>query len=634
MNFPQRWPSFPILVIGIVITLVCAAQLDDLEINGDLYGLLGDEDPSVLTFREIAEVTTGLEELLVICEADQYMPNLAIDKVVTLPEIEANTRTYIQPGKSSLYAFSLTGDPADYRDAGIAVDRVGALLVAMAPACGMAGTPAYIVETHDRIDVDLLKALCIAIVLVTLLFAFVYRIGWLALLMMIPVGVGIGWGLAAYSLLRPELTLLAAAVPTLLIGIGIDHCIHMIQACRYAMRQDGLSRDAAVLSAWRRVIVPISVASLTTIVTFCALSFAELRGFADLGLSGALVSAGVYLSCISLLPVVLLSCPEQWLTSKTAISMPLRRLASLIRKRGKLVAVAAIVATLLAAFSASKLEYLSDIRQLEGNDVQSRKLQQRIAAEYGLSASPIILKFANDEDAIEFMADDQRPASYASLVQVPDVTSLVQVHPVENPFIRGNYQAVSWDIEQQIERLELGDWQLSGAPAMNARIDQLLYADIRFVIPLAAGLILLVLAIGTRSGSLPFVVLLPLVLSLIWVAGAMSLSGLAVSVVTAAIVPMVLGIGVDGGVHIIASWQRHDGDIGDVFAETGLAVVVTIATSIAAFGAFVVAQSPSLIQFGVQAAGALFGCLIVTLLILPIILQHRESAQSAATREQ
>jgi predicted RND superfamily exporter protein len=634
MKFPQRWPSFPILVLGIVITLVCAAQLDELEINGDLYGLLGDDDPSVLTFREIAAVTTGLEELLVICEADRYMSNLAIDKVVALPEIEANTRTYVQPGKSSLYAFSLTGDPADYRDAGIAVDRVGALLVAMAPACGMGGTPAYIVETHERIDVDLLKAICIAIVLVTLLFAFVYRIGWLALLMMIPVGVGIGWGLAAYSLLRPELTLLAAAVPTLLIGIGIDHCIHMIQACRYAMKQNGLSRDAAVLSAWRRVIVPISVASATTIVTFCALAFAELRGFADLGLSGALVSAGVYLSCITLLPVVLLSCPEQWLTSKTAISMPLRRLAGLIRKRGKLIAVAAIVVTLLAALSASKLEYLSDIRQLEGNDVQSRKLQQRIAAEYGLSASPIILKFANDEDAIEFMADDQRPASYASLVQVPDVTSLVQVHPVENPFIRGNYQAVSWDIEQQIERLELGDWQLSGAPAMNARIDQLLYADIRFVIPLAAGLILLVLALGTRSASLPFVVLLPLVLSLIWVAGAMSLSGLAVSVVTAAIVPMVLGIGVDGGVHIIASWRRHHGDIGDVFAETGLAVVVTIATSIAAFGAFIVAQSPSLIQFGVQAAGALFGCLIVTLLILPIILQHREAAQSASTQEQ
>ena len=39
------------------------------------------------------------------------------------------------------------------------------------------------------------------------------------------VGLGIAWGLAAYSLIRTDLTLLAATVPTLLIGIGIDHSV-------------------------------------------------------------------------------------------------------------------------------------------------------------------------------------------------------------------------------------------------------------------------------------------------------------------------------------------------------------------------------------------------------------------------
>jgi predicted RND superfamily exporter protein len=290
--------------------------------------------------------------------------------------------------------------------------------------------------------------------------------------------------------------------------------------------------------------------------------------------------------------------------------------------------IATIGVTIVAAYGASNLEVLSDIRKLEGSDVQARVLQARIAEEYGLSASPLLVLFENDLDAIEFMADDERPSSIASLVDVPDVAGLVQVHPVENPFIRGNFASVTWDIEHQIERLELGNWQLSGAPTMNARIDELLYADIRFVLPLATVLILLVLAIGTRSGSLPFVVLLPLVLSLIWVGGAMSFGGVAASVVTAAIIPMVLGIGVDGGVHLVASWRRHDGDFGAVFAETGLAIVVTIATSTAAFGAFIVAKSPSLLQFGAQAAGALFGCLIVTLLILPIILRHRKSAEA------
>jgi len=459
------------------------------------------------------------------------------------------------------------------------------------------------------------------------LFAFVYRIGWLAPLMLLPVALGIEWGLAAYSLIRPELTLLAAAVPTLLVGIGIDHCIHLIQACRYSIENGGLSRDAAVLSAWRRVLRPITIASLTTVVTFCALAMAQLRGFADFGLAGALVSAGVYFSCVTLLPVILLSCPAHWLSGKAAFEVPLQRLAPWIIRRGRFIAVTAVIITIAAAYAASSLEILSDIRKLEGNDIQARVLQERIATEYGLSASPILVHFDNDLDAVEFMADIDRPSSIASLISVPDTAGLVQVHPAANPFIRGNYAAVTWDIERQIDKLELGDWQLSGAPVLNARIDKLLFADIRFVLPLAAGLILLVLAIGTSSAGLPFVILLPLVLSLIWVAGAMSFVGVAASVVTAAIIPLVLGIGVDGGVHLVASWRRNNGDLAVVFTETGLAIVVTIATSIAAFGAFIVAKSPSLVQFGAQAAGALFGCLVVTLWIIPVILQHRRSVE-------
>lgn len=622
----RSWPTLPIVAVGVILSLLATVQLEHLTLNGDLYGLLGKSDPAVIAFHELAEITAGLEELLVVCGPDQYLPRITLEKITSLPSVTANTRTYIQPGKSSLYTFSLSGDPADYLQSGVVVDRVRAVLAAMAPTCGMAGTPAYVVEAHDRLNTDLLAALALALLLVTTLFAFVYRIGVLALLMLLPVGLGILWGMAAFSLVRPELTLLAAAVPTLLIGIGVDHCIHMIQACRYSMQHNGLSRDEAVISAWRHMLRPVTIASLTTIATFSAMALAQLRGFADFGLCGALVSAGVWLACISLLPVILLSCPPGWLAGKAAFEAPLRRLAPWIQKRALLVSLVAIAITGVAAYGASNLELLSDIRQLEGTDLEARTLQDRIADEYGLSASPILVRFVDTIDASEFMADVDRPRSITSLVEVPGVAGLVQVHALENPFIRENFKAVTWDIEQQIHRLGLGRWQLSGAPVMNARIDELLFADIRTILPLAAALVLLVLAIGTRSGSLPFVVLLPLVLSLIWVIGAMAFGGVAASVVTAAIVPIILGIGVDGGVHLLASWQRHDGNLVAVFTETGLAVVVTITTSIAAFGAFTIANSPSLAQFGAQAAGALLGCLVVTMLLLPVLLQHRRTA--------
>lgn len=623
----QGWSILASVTIGVLLTLFAATQLNDLKLNGDLYALLGDDDPAVMTFSKLASVTKGLEELLVVCDPNQYLPRLALEKITALDAVRENTRSYIELGKSSIYGFSLAGDPADYRQSGVVTTRIGAILGAMAPNCGMAGTPAYVVETYDQINNDLLLALAIALLFVTLMFAFVYRIGWLALVMLLPVGVGIVWGLAAYSLLRPELTLLAAAVPTLLIGIGVDHCIHMIQACRYSIEHDGMTRDDAVASAWWRLLRPVTVASLTTIATFCALAVAQLRGFADFGLAGALVSTGVWLSCISLLPAILLSCPEKWLARKAVFDSPLRRLAPFIERRGRAIAIVTIVITVVAAFGARDLEFLSDIRKLEGNDLQSRVLQNRVAEEYGLSVSPLLVHFSEAEDAIEFMADINRPESIASLIDVPEVPGLVQVHSSDNPFVRGNYEAVTWDIRNQIDLLGLGKWTLSGAPAMNARIDELLFNDILVVLPLAAGVILLVLAIGTRSASFPFMVLLPLVLSLIWLSGGMSYFGVAASIVTAAIIPVVLGIGVDGGVHLLASWQRNDYDLGTVFAETGLAIVVTTSTSIAAFGAFTIARSPSLAQFGAQAASALFGCLLVTLCLLPVILKQRRSAK-------
>ncbi|MDH5241459.1 MAG: MMPL family transporter [Gammaproteobacteria bacterium] len=147
-------------------------------------------------------------------------------------------------------------------------------------------------------------------------------------------------------------------------------------------------------------------------------------------------------------------------------------------------------------------------------------------------------------------------------------------------------------------------------------------ADVSRVLPLAAVAIFMVLVIGTRSLLLPVIILAPLFLALLWLAGLMSYFGIAVSAVTVAIAPLVLGIGVDGGVHFISSWRRHEGELEEVFAETGLAIIVTVTTSVAAFGTFVVSDSPSLIRFGSQASLALIACLAITLGMLPTIARR------------
>ena len=629
----RSWPTIPVSIAGLLLTVGSIVLLLDLRIEADVYGLLGQDDKAVRLFDELSSSTPGLEELMVICDQDTVLDRSQIDAIVNLEGVKDHTRSYLQSGKSPVYGFSLFVDPADWHETQPTILQTTAILDESSANCGLTGTPAIVYEMQSRVDRDLRIAIALAVVFVSLLFAFVYRIGLLAFFMMIPVGLGIAWGLAAYSLIRTELTLLAATVPTLLLGIGIDHCIHMIQSCRYAMTHDKMPRDRAVLVAWHRMLRPITLASLTTAITFVALTRANLSGFVDLGWSGALVTLGVFAACMSLLPLVLLYCPEKWLTRSAAFDRPVRQLASNIEKNGVLISGIAIALGILASFSASNLEMLGDNHKLETRGLHSRDLQDQIAEEHELSTSPLLLLFDNPDDSIELLAATDRPVDINSIMAVPDVDGLLQVHTVSNPFIRVDYDRTMAALTTWIIEEGLGAWQISGAPALNSRIDELLSEDVPRVMPFAAISIFLVLLVGTRSILLPLVILAPLSLALVWLAGLMSLFGIAVSAVTIAIAPLVLGIGVDGGVHFFSSWRRHEGDIEEVFAETGLAIIVTVTTSIAAFGTFVISESPSLIRFGSQASLALAGCLVVTLTLLPTIARRFMSPKATVARE-
>ena len=630
----HRWPAIPVLISGLAVTLLSVMLLRDMSIEANIYGLLGHDDETVRTFELLAKQTPGLEELLIICDQGVMLDRATIERIKNIDGVTDHTRSYLEAGKSSVYGFSLSVEPANWHETRPVIDGSNAILHSSSARCGLTGTPAIVFEMQSRIDRDLRIAFAIAAVLVSLLFAFVYRIGLLAIFMLLPVGLGIAWGLAAYSLIQTELTLLAATVPTLLIGIGVDHCIHMIQSCRYSMSHDKLPRSDAVIVAWRRLLPPITLASLTTAIAFVALTRAHLSGFVDLGWAGALVTLGVYVACVSLLPVVLLYCPERWLQRQTLFDAPVRRLAPRIERQGTVLTVAAISLALLAAIGASRLELTSDNNKLETRGLISRDLQDRIAEEHNLSTSPLLLLFANAGDSHELLAADERPAEFSSIFDVREVDGLLQIHTVSNPFLRNEFGRIVALLHDWIDSEGLGEWQLSGAPALNARIDELLGKDVSMVLPIAGLAIFLVLAIGTRSLLLPCIILTPLLLALAWLGGIMALSGIAVSAVTIAIMPLVLGIGVDGGLHFVSSWRRHEGQLEEVFAETGLAIIVTVMTSVAAFGTFVFSDSPSLVRFGSQASLALVGCLVLTLTVLPTLsrlflpaVRHKHSAE-------
>ena len=103
--------------------------------------------------------------------------------------------------------------------------------------------------------------------------------------------------------------------------------------------------------------------------------------------------------------------------------------------------------------------------------------------------------------------------------------------------------------------------------------------------------------------------------------GLMKLTGQQFTVMNVMGLPMIIGIGIDDGVHVVHRWLHEGkGHIRTVFASTGKAILLTSLTTMLAFGSLIFSLWPGFGQLG----GALFvgvaACFLTTVLILSGIM--------------
>ena len=225
-------------VLGIVlVTLMAGCEMTRLRFDGDINALLGRDDPVVRLFSELAETSRGHDALLMVCPEDFEMSPEMYDRLLDVPGIDSSLRVHRRSGASTVFPFAIAEAASDVRLVQPVIEAFQQAMGDEGRICGLTGTPVIFLQSQEVLRRDQRLALVVAAILIVFLFAYAYRIGWLALLMLVPIGIGITWGLAAYGLIREDLTLLAATVPALLLGIGIDHCVHLIQGTRFAMAQ-------------------------------------------------------------------------------------------------------------------------------------------------------------------------------------------------------------------------------------------------------------------------------------------------------------------------------------------------------------------------------------------------------------
>ncbi|NIV29794.1 MAG: multidrug RND transporter, partial [Anaerolineae bacterium] len=135
---------------------------------------------------------------------------------------------------------------------------------------------------------------------------------------------------------------------------------------------------------------------------------------------------------------------------------------------------------------------------------------------------------------------------------------------------------------------------------------------------LAIGLVLVILWSHFRRARYVFLTAVPLLLGELGALGGMSLLGLNLNMVSMGIIPIVLGIGIDDGIHIAHRFlDQGEQDVPGIFRFAGRAVVITSLTTIVGFGSLVFSTYKGLWTAGLFAILGVGMCLVSSITLLP-----------------
>ncbi len=146
--------------------------------------------------------------------------------------------------------------------------------------------------------------------------------------------------------------------------------------------------------------------------------------------------------------------------------------------------------------------------------------------------------------------------------------------------------------------------------------------------------VFLVVLFDFRSFKAALIVLSPLFIGILWMGGVMYLLGFKLNFFNIVVIPSVIGIGVDNGVHIYYRYlEEGRGSLYHVLKTTGFAILMTNLTTIVGYSGLIMARHPGLNSIGNLAVIGLSSTFITAIVVLPALLQWLEKPASSSPRE-
>ena len=567
---------------------------------------------------------------------------------------------------------------------------------------GYSGRYTKKIAQQKLLENDLRYATSIAILLVLLYLGFHFRRILAIFLIFVPLLIGLIWTHGYAAMVFGTLNILTAFIGAILLGLGIDHGIHLLSRFEHELAE-GRELAEAIGNTFSETGRAVIVAGITTTVGFAGLSISEFRAFGEFG---AIASIGMILMVISYtlcLPAMLgLAAKTGWRPSGKKHSEAVAFAQQITGKAKVIVPLSIIlVAVMLTQISNTKFNY--DLGALEPDHLEAYVLDKKANKLLGYSQTPvIILTDSLEKERIAGKALRERQESFGDKTSVDFFASSADLIPVQQEEkyevlqeLRKSIRKIKskWldkehrehfkslkrmlkikpytreDMPEQVRRqfhgsdgskddgfvlifpsISLADGErvvsfakevrnvpLPDGTTVSAAGEAMLLADIINMITreappvLTLTLVLIFLTLSILVGNLfaTFLCLTPALGSLLVTLGLMPWLNIELNYLNIIMVPVLFGVGIDGGVHLVTRFQTST-SMAETLAEIGRAISGSILTSGLGFGALVLANHPGLNSLGKFALLGLAVNLIFCLIVIPAILSLRRGPKSEA----
>ncbi len=212
---------------------------------------------------------------------------------------------------------------------------------------------------------DMLRSGIFAFLGVVLILYFLFRSHRAVLVLLVPLICGVVWSLAATQMVLGHLNPMTSTISTVVMGVGIDAGIHFFSRARRSRAT--LDDGEAICRAFDGLVLPLLIASSTTIGAFASMASSDFPAFHEFGVIAALGVALCLLSMVTVLPALcyLVGIKKRASTRTLDDYSPVTRL---VLARPGLLFSGLVLVTGLSLFGARKVDFEYNGRKIQSDE--------------------------------------------------------------------------------------------------------------------------------------------------------------------------------------------------------------------------------------------------------------------------